>query len=341
MIKIMKRTFLVLILFFLANYSYADFNSAKEKKRETRMEKKVNEIYQIETSIINSYPNAQDFHDRYGEYIKGLILKQQKIIWADALSAFGAGMQGKTANQDAFATVALKNERKKIYADWINENKLKKEFIPTEKNISTGTGFAIATNGLIVTNNHVVADSKEIKVCGLNGNFNKDYLAKVVIVDKNNDLAIIQITDNTFINFGEIPYKIKQSSSMVGEDIFVLGYPLTATMGDEIKLTNGIISSKTGYQNDITVYQISAPVQPGNSGGPLFDKSGNLIGIVNAKHIDAENATYAIKVSYLSNLLEVLDVYPVNNKGSNLDEKSLSEQVSIIKDFVFLIKINY
>jgi S1-C subfamily serine protease len=341
MIKIITRTFSVLIFFFLANYSYADFNSAKEKKRETRMEKKVNEIYQIETSTINTYPNAQDFHDRYGEYIKGLILKQQKIIWADALSAFGAGMQGKTANQNAFATVTLKNERKKIYDDWINENKFKKEYIPTEKTISTGTGFAIAPNGLIVTNNHVVADSKEIKVSGLNGNFIKDYLAKVVIVDKNNDLAIIQITDNTFNNFGEIPYKIKQSSSMVGEDIFVLGYPLTATMGDEIKLTNGIISSKTGYQNDITVYQISAPVQPGNSGGPLFDKSGNLIGIVNAKHIDAENATYAIKVSYLSNLLEVLDVYPVNNIGSNLDEKSLSEQVSIIKDFVFLIKINY
>ncbi len=341
MIKIMTRTFFVLIFSVLASYSFADISSAKEKKQETRMEKKVNEIYQIETSIINSYPNAKDFHDQYEEYIKGLIRKQQKIVWADALYAFGSGMQGKSANQNAMATVALKNERKKIYDDWINENKFKKEYIPNDKKFGTGTGFAIAPNGLIVTNNHVVADSKEIKVSGLNGNFNKDYLAKVVIADKTNDLAIIQITDNTFNNFGEIPYKIKQSSSMVGEDIFVLGYPLTATMGDEIKLTNGIISSKTGYQNDITVYQISAPVQPGNSGGPLFDKSGNLIGIINAKHIDAENATYAIKVSYLSNILELLEVYPDIKKETNLDAKSLSEQVSIIKNFVFFIKINY
>lgn len=66
-------------------------------------------------------------------------------------------------------------------------------------------------------------------------------------------------------------------------------------MGDEIKLTTGVISSKTGFQGDVSLYQISAPIQPGNSGGPLFDNKGNLIGIVNAKHKGAENVGYAIK----------------------------------------------
>ena len=66
-------------------------------------------------------------------------------------------------------------------------------------------------------------------------------------------------------------------------------------MGDEVKLTNGIISSKTGFQGDVTTYQISVPLQAGNSGGPLFDSKGNVIGIVNAKHLGTENVSYVVK----------------------------------------------
>jgi len=77
--------------------------------------------------------------------------------------------------------------------------------------------------------------------------------------------------------------------------VFILGYPLRATMGDEIKVTNGIISSRSGFKGDITTYQISAAAQPGNSGGHLFNKDGNLVEIVSAKPLEAENATYAVK----------------------------------------------
>ncbi|MCB0749394.1 MAG: trypsin-like peptidase domain-containing protein, partial [Ignavibacteriae bacterium] len=166
---------------------------------------------------------------------------------------------------------------------------------------SSGTGFAITSNGLIVTNNHVIDGAKTIKVRGVNGDFNRTYTAKLIITDKNNDLAIIKIDDYSFSSLGNVPYTIKTSSSGVGEDIFVLGYPLRASMGDEVKLTDGIISSKTGFQGDVTSYQISAPVQPGNSGGPLFNRKGQMIGIINAKHIGAENASYAVKSSYLTN----------------------------------------
>ena len=200
----------------------------------------------------------------------------------------------------------------------------------------SGTGFAL-NNGYIATNYHVVADAKSIKVQGIRGGFNIKYNATVVATDKNNDLAIIKINDSRFNGFGTIPYRIKTSTSEVGEDVFVLGYPLTTTMGDEIKLTTGIISSKTGFQGDVSLYQISAPVQPGNSGGPLFDGNGNLIGIVNAKHRDAENVNYAIKASYLSNLVESassISLLPTNNSVS---EMSLSNKVKNLKDFVFMI----
>ena len=124
----------------------------------------------------------------------------------------------------------------------------------------------------------------------------------------------------------------------VGEDIFVLGYPMTTTMGSEIKLTNGIISARSGYDGDVALYQISAPIQPGNSGGPLFDKKGNLIGVICAKHTGAENAGYAIKTSYLRNLVESvadLNILPSKNNISSLE---LKDQVKQITPFVFLIK---
>ncbi len=137
--------------------------------------------------------------------------------------------------------------------------------------ISSGSGFAISSNGYVVTNFHVIDGAKSIKIRGVNGDFEKTYKAEVAITDKNNDLAILKISNFTFSSLGNVPFNITKASSDVGTPVFVLGYPLRATMGDEVKLTNGIISSKSGFQGDITSYQISAPVQPGNSGGPLFD----------------------------------------------------------------------
>lgn len=217
----------------------------------------------------------------------------------------------------------------------------------TEDNIShsenqpkpaSGTGFGIYSNGIIVTNFHVIDGAKSIKVRGVNSDFSKTYKAKLLISDKNNDLALIRIDDYGFTSLGVIPFTIKTGLAGVGENIFVLGYPLRATMGDEVKLTNGIVSSKTGFQGDITSYQISAPVQPGNSGGPLFDSQGNLIGIINAKHSGAENASYAIKTSYLTNLIDLLPSPPKLQTVNSLTGKSLTQQVVLVKKFVYIIE---
>jgi S1-C subfamily serine protease len=213
-----------------------------------------------------------------------------------------------------------------------------KSSVPTSP--SSGTGFAISSNGIIATNHHVVIGATNIRVRGINGDFSKTYRARVVSEDKNNDLAIIQIDDISFSSLGTIPYVLSYKSCDVGSSIFCLGYPMVATMGDEVKLTNGIISSKSGFQGDITTYQISAPVQPGNSGGPLFDDKGNLIGIINAKILGAENVSYAIKVSYLLNLIDIMPTTPILQTQSILSGKSLSEQVKIIKNFIYIIENN-
>lgn len=200
----------------------------------------------------------------------------------------------------------------------------------------TGTGWALK-DGYIVTNYHVIEDANTINIQGVRGDFSTKYKAKVIATDKFNDLAILKVDDPSFNGFGIIPYSVKTSTSDVGEDVFVLGYPLTSTMGEEIKLTTGIISSKTGYQGDVSLYQISAPIQPGNSGGPLFDGNGNVIAIVSAKHRDAENVGYAIKASYLRNLMESAISENIIPETNNIATYKLSEQVKSLRNFVFYI----
>ena len=202
----------------------------------------------------------------------------------------------------------------------------------------SGTGFAL-NDGYIVTNYHVIDGAKSISIQGVKGNFDTHYAVTIVGCDKNNDLALLKISDSNFTGFGPIPYAISNTTSEVGEDVFVLGYPLTSTMGDEIKLTTGIISSRTGFQGDVALYQISAPIQPGNSGGPLFDKKGNVIGIVSAKHSGAENVGYAIKTMYLRNLVESCanaSIIPTNNTISTL---ALTGKVKKRKEFCLFHKL--
>ena len=139
----------------------------------------------------------------------------------------------------------------------------------------SGTGFFLTKSGYVVTNQHVIDGARSVKVSSLGGNHNNFYKAEVVVSDKQNDLAIIKIKDS-FPVPTSIPYTFKFASSNIGEDCWVLGYPLIQTMGEDIKLTNGIISSKSGFGGNIAQYQMSAPVQPGNSGGPVFDGKGNL-----------------------------------------------------------------
>lgn len=237
----------------------------------------------------------------------------------------------------AVSKITFKDKFSPIYKP---EKKQEKEQRIEANPKSSGTGYAISSNGYIVTNHHVTNGASSIKVRGINGDFSKTYTAKVIIEDKNNDLSIIKIDDSNFTNLGTIPYVIASRASDVGSSVFVLGYPLRATMGDEVKLTNGIISSKSGFQGDVTSYQITAPVQPGNSGGPLFDVKGNIIGIINAKHVGAENASYAIKASYLMNLIDLMPTTPKLQTISTVAGKPLTEQVKILKKFTYIIEIN-
>ncbi len=200
----------------------------------------------------------------------------------------------------------------------------------------TGTCFALSSKGHLATCFHVVEDAQRIRIRGINGDFSKTYNARVIITDKTNDLAIIKIDDPSFSNIEPLPYVVENRTTDVGEDVFALGYPLKAFMGDEIKLTNGIVSSRTGFQGDATSYQLSVAVYPGNSGGPLFNNQGDIIGIVNARLL--ESATYAIKTPYLHTLAQSAD--DVHISGTNqISTLSLPEKVKQLRKFVYIIEI--
>ena len=138
---------------------------------------------------------------------------------------------------------------------------------------------------------------------------------------------------------GTLPYSIFSKTREVGTNIFTMGYPMTNYMGEEVKVTDGIISSKTGYNGDIVTYTMTAPIQPGNSGGPMFDKAGFLVGITNAGIPSADNVGYAIKTSYLLNLIEASPVsisYTENNQIAELD---ITEQIKLLSKYVVYIKV--
>lgn len=209
-------------------------------------------------------------------------------------------------------------------------------------NLDTWSGSSIVIGDrYVATNYHVVDGAQTLAISGSEDNYTTNYASEVIATDKSIDLAIIKVTDPRFKGFGTPYYGITTSTVDVGTDVFVLGYPLTSTMGQEVKLTTGIISSKTGYQGDVSMYQISAPIQPGNSGGPLFDGAGNLIGIVNAKHTGAENVGYAIKLTYLRNLIESCNDKIAFNYNNSISSLTLAEKVKKITPFVYLVRANY
>ena len=186
--------------------------------------------------------------------------------------------------------------------------------------MSVGSGFFISTDGYFVTNFHVISEADSIKVYDVKG---KSFPAIVVKVDITNDLAILKAK-------GKFQALAIEKSSYVkrGTAVVAIGFPHVTVQGFEPKVTDGLINSLAGANDDPRYFQISAPVQSGNSGGPLMNMQGNVIGIVSAKLGATEvfketgdltqNVNYAIKSNPLLALAETMKLrvklIPVNKK---------------------------
>ncbi len=204
----------------------------------------------------------------------------------------------------------------------------------------SGSGFVVSKNSYIVTNNHVVAGC----VGEISGNLVGQAPVKLRVVssDEENDLALLQ---------GKKKFKekdiatIRASAVNSGDQVVAIGYPLHGLLTSDLTVTTGIISSLAGLHNDTRFLQISAPVQPGNSGGPLHESSGNVVGVVSAK-LDAvrmvkatgdipQNVNFAIKTGALRDFLDDSAVpYQTAEPGS---EMKTADIASAARTYTMLI----
>jgi TPR repeat protein len=179
---------------------------------------------------------------------------------------------------------------------------------PAGAAVGTGSGFFVTADGHIVTSYHVVAGSTAIRVRPQDG---KELPAVIQRIDRANDLALLKVSASS------TPLAVGASSGVRrGDTVYALGFPLVTIQGFEPKVTNGIISSLTGLLDDPTFFQITNPLQPGNSGGPIVSSDGQVVGIASSvlsgKRVAArtgllpQNVNYAVKSNYLLEFLRTI-----------------------------------
>ncbi len=194
---------------------------------------------------------------------------------------------------------------------------------------SSGTGFVINGDGWIATNAHVLESCTRIAVAG-------SVDATDSQIDAQNDLAVVRAAG---LPDGIVPLKLRSRTPRLGEDVAALGYPLNQILSDSVKITTGNINSLVGLGNDTRYLQISTPIQPGNSGGPLVDRKGNVVGIntatlglgVTAKTGSLpQNVNFAIRSSVLELFLQARNIAYQVADGSDVDLSTadLAEKVS-------------
>ncbi len=200
---------------------------------------------------------------------------------------------------------------------------------------SGGTGFLVDGKGYLVTNAHIIRNSKNIAVINNKG---EEFKAVVLKTDNARDIAILKIEDKNFKPFASLPYGFINTANDVAEPIFTLGYPR-----NDIVYSEGYLSAMTGFNGDTLSCQLGIAANRGNSGGPVFNHDGEVIGIISTKETEAEGVAFAIRTKYIIDAMEQLKkdtIYrslkmPVKSTLHGLEKK---QQVKKIQDFVFMVK---
>jgi len=205
---------------------------------------------------------------------------------------------------------------------------------------SSGSGFFITDDGFLVTNEHVVKDAAQIRLVTSAGLVP----ARVVKVDSGNDLALLKAEGK----FAALPV-VASRPVRLGSTVATVGFPNIVLQGFAPKLAKGEIAALSGPEDDARYFQISVPVQPGNSGGALVDEHGNVVGVVSSK-LSAkaalftsgslpENVNYAVKSSFLLSFLESLPEVADKLKEANTKDTKFDDVVEQVKEGTVLVLV--
>ena len=171
--------------------------------------------------------------------------------------------------------------------------------------IGSGSGFFVSSQGHIASNAHVIGFCREVKVY----EEGKEIFLDIIATDMVNDIGVVKgkFKNTQYLN-------IKVSGAELGEDIVAFGYPLVDKLSDSVKLTKGIVSALSGPYNNIALIQIDAALQPGNSGGPVLNMSGQVVGIassglaklkmVKEEQVLPENVNFAVAAPYIATFVK-------------------------------------
>lgn len=199
-----------------------------------------------------------------------------------------------------------------------------------------GTSFIIDPKGYLITSAHVVEGARNIYVQHNDGH---DYKARLVMSDRKRDLALLQIEDADFKPGSPLPYGFNTRGTELAEPVFTLGYPK-----DEIVYGEGYLSARSGLKGDTLAYQISISANPGNSGGPILNRKGEVVGVLNARQTTAEGVVFAVRARNIVRFVDEVkamntDVQvkiPTQSSLRNLDRV---QQVRKIQDCVYMVKV--
>jgi serine protease Do len=230
--------------------------------------------------------------------------------------------------------VAVIKQIQKAQGTSINEVKSK---IPKGVTfISGGSGFLIDTKGYIITNAHVLKGSGAIVV----NSKGQEFKASIINIDLEKDLAILKINDEDYTPLKSIPYSIRKSNTDLGEQVFTLGYPR-----NDIVYGEGYLSARTGYNSDSMSYQVQISANPGNSGAPVFNNNGEVIGILSTRQAQADGVAFAVKSKNIYRMIDELkedgDTSLVKVKlpaRSSLKGVERKQQITKVEDCVFYVK---
>ena len=198
-----------------------------------------------------------------------------------------------------------------------------------------GTGFLIDGKGYVVTNAHLLRGANSVLV---ENNKNQKFHAITIYKDEVTDIAVLKIEDEDYKPFTTLPYSIRKGNVDLGEPLFTLGYPR-----DEIVYNEGYLSALTGVEGDTLNFQIGVAANPGNSGGPVFNKNGEVIGIIKTRQERLEGVVFALTAANIFRSLEEIkkDTSYQNVKlptASSLRGLDRPQQIKKIEDCVFMVK---
>ena len=217
-------------------------------------------------------------------------------------------------------------------------DKAKKTAPPPSDVKKTGTGFALTNNGYFVTAYHVIHDENgygdSVYILNNNGQYFK---ASLVTFDAAADVAIMKVDKSGFrFGKGDLPYTFSRSKAGLGTHIFTLGFPT-----DEIAYSEGYISGRNGFDGNNSQYTLELPVGHGQSGSPLIDAKGNILGLLTAVGAEREEKTYAVNATAITNLLHKLpDEKNIKlPKSAKIGRMSREQQIDIIEDYTLSVKV--